>query len=105
MRFNIILKNLIEEKNITQKQLANELNIAASTIGSYVQGVREPDFEMLKNICDYFNVSTDYMLDYRSTKNSDFKESEILRIFNAMPDEYKNIYLEQGKVFLKYSQK
>ena len=38
------LRTLIEERDITQKELARQLNIAPSTLGSYVQNVREPDF-------------------------------------------------------------
>lgn len=48
MNFSEKLRLLIDEENITQKQFANDLNIAPSTIGGYVQGISEPDFETLK---------------------------------------------------------
>lgn len=48
MKFSEKLRLLIDEFDITQKQFANDLNIAPSTIGGYVQGVSEPDFETLK---------------------------------------------------------
>ena len=53
LKFNIKLRNLIEEKNLTQKQVAKELNIAPSTMGGYVQGKSEPDFDTLKKIAKY----------------------------------------------------
>ena len=62
MKFNEKLRMLIEEKNITQKQAAIDLNIAPSTMGGYVQGTSEPDFDTLKKILFYFNVSADYLL-------------------------------------------
>mgnify|MGYP000441238564 CR=1 FL=1 len=58
------LRALIEERDITQKELAKKLNIAPSTLGSYVQNVREPDFATLKMFANFFDVSTDYLLDH-----------------------------------------
>ena len=66
MKFGTVLRKLIEEHGITQKSLAAKLNLAPSTLGSYVQNTREPDFELLKKIASYFQVTTDYLLDYRS---------------------------------------
>ena len=42
MSFGENLRSLIEERNMTQKELAMQLNIAPSTMGSYVQNTREP---------------------------------------------------------------
>ena len=44
MSFGNNLRVLIEERDMTQKDLAKQLNIAPSTLGSYVQNTREPDF-------------------------------------------------------------
>ena len=57
MNFSEKLRLLIDEENITQKQFANDLNIAPSTIGGYVQGISEPDFETLKSIALSFEHS------------------------------------------------
>ncbi|MBQ1371997.1 MAG: helix-turn-helix transcriptional regulator [Oscillospiraceae bacterium] len=59
MTFGSIVRALIEERGITQKELTRQLNIAPSTLGSYIQGIREPDFEMLKRLAKNFDVSTD----------------------------------------------
>lgn len=100
MKFNHILRCLIEEHNITQKQLANNLNIAPSTIGNYVQGVREPDFETLKQLANYFNVNIDYLLDFQSGNIKTHDEDELLRIFRNMSKNHQKIFLEQGKAFI-----
>ena len=47
MSFGENLRSLIEERDMTQKELAIQLNIAPSTMGSYVQNTREPDFATL----------------------------------------------------------
>lgn len=50
------LKYLRKLENITQQQLATALGIAKSTVSMYENGQREPDFETLEAIADYFNV-------------------------------------------------
>lgn len=60
MKFSDKLSLLIEECNLTQKRVANDLNIAPSTMGGYVQGSSEADFETLKRLAQYFDLTTDY---------------------------------------------
>lgn len=61
--------SLRNEKNITQSQLAEELNISPSAIGMYEQGRRKPSYELLEEICDYFNVDMDYLMGRSDIKN------------------------------------
>lgn len=51
------LRELRTSRNLTQNKLAEELGIAKSTISMYENGNREPDFETLELIADYFNVT------------------------------------------------
>lgn len=60
--FNNILKSLRTSRDLTQDELAKILKISRSTIGMYEKGAREPDFETLELIADYFNVDIDYLL-------------------------------------------
>lgn len=60
--FKHVLRYLRKSNNLTQTQLANALDLAFSTISMYERGDREPDFETLEAIADYFNVSMDYLL-------------------------------------------
>lgn len=56
------IKNLRLQNNITPMKLAKYLNISNTTLSQYELGTRRPDYEILKNIAEYFNVSTDYLL-------------------------------------------
>lgn len=56
------LKALREEKNFTQVQLANELNIDKSTIAKYETDKVEPSLSMFKTLVVYFQTSADYLL-------------------------------------------
>lgn len=101
MSFGHNLRTLIEERNMTQKELAMQLNIAPSTMGSYVQNTREPDFDTLKLLAKYFDVSTDYLLDYPTKETSTQQEAELLRIFRSLSTEQKDICIDQCKAFIR----
>lgn len=56
------IKQLREEKGITQLKMAMDLSMNQNTISRYESGARQADYETLIAICDYFNVSIDYIL-------------------------------------------
>lgn len=105
MSFGDNLRTLIEERDMTQKELAMQLNIAPSTMGSYVQNTREPDFATLKSIAKFFNVSIDYLLDNHTGKTATHQEDELLRIFRSLLPEQREICLEQCRVFVRMNHK
>lgn len=61
MPFGMVLRSLRTRNNMTQKQLADALGVSESRIGMYERCQREPDFEMLEAIADYFNVDMNYL--------------------------------------------
>ena len=105
MSFCEILKDLLEDSGITQKKLAADLNIGVTTIGNYVRGYREPDFEIFKMLAKYFDVSTDYLLDYQHDITSDHSEDELLRIYRLLSKDQRELFIEQGKLLLSHSKK
>ena len=60
--FSERLFELRRQRDLTQLDLANYIGLNKQTISQYERGVRRPDIETLSSLCDYFNVSTDYML-------------------------------------------
>lgn len=61
-KFSTVFKNLRINNKYTQQELANHLGISRSAIGMYENGEREPDFETLEAIADFFNVDMDYLM-------------------------------------------
>mgnify|MGYP002166215536 CR=1 FL=1 len=61
MQFNTVLRKLRKDRGLTQKQLALALGLSESAISMYERGQREPDFETLEIIADYFNVDMDFL--------------------------------------------
>lgn len=84
MAFGDRLKQLRKRKNLTQQQLANCFNISASTIGMYEQNRREPDFETLEAIADFFNVDMDYL-----TGRSEIENKYTIEKGNLIPDGFE----------------
>ena len=64
MEYGEVLREILEERGISQKKMAEDLNMAVSTLGNYIRDNREPDFKTLKRMADYFQVSVDYLLDH-----------------------------------------
>lgn len=105
MSFGDNLRTLLEERNLTQKELAKQLNLAPSTVGSYVQNTREPDFDTLKTIAKYFDVSLDYLLDFNCGLTVNHQENDLIRIFRSLSSAQKEICIEQCKAFVKINYK
>ena len=57
-----ILKELRKDKNLTQKQMGELFNIAASTYALYENGNRRLSVMMLSRLADILGTSTDYIL-------------------------------------------
>lgn len=60
--FRNVFKQLRLENDYTQGGLADALGISRSAISMYENGNREPDFETLELIADFFNVDMNYLL-------------------------------------------
>ena len=58
-------KNLKETRklcNLTQKQVANALNVVESCYANWEQGRTEPNIDMLRKLGKIFNVSIDELI-------------------------------------------
>ena len=60
--FANVFKNLRIQAGLTQQEMADRLKISRSSIGMYENGEREPSFELLEAIADFFNVDMNYLL-------------------------------------------
>ena len=110
MKLGDILKELLDLHSMTQKQLAETLDLSPSALGNYIQGTREPDYGTLIQIADYFCVTTDYLLNHPVKTNAANKETchneeLLLHIFRNLTKDQQEFYLEQGQIFLRQNRK
>ena len=57
------IKDLREDRDLTQKQLAEYLNIKQNTYSQYENGLRQLPLDALVKLAKYYNTSADYILE------------------------------------------
>lgn len=82
--FSKVFKHLRQAKGLSQVEIAKRLGLSRSAISMWELGTREPDFDTLELIADYFNVDIDYLLG-RTDKTTIVPESYYL---NSEAKEY-----------------
>ena len=91
--FSNVLKTLRIDRELTQEQLAEQLQITKQAVSHYERGTREPkNQEMYEAIADFFNVDMNYLIGHNTQTSLNISDDE-LRIINAYrqaSDEIKN---------------
>jgi transcriptional regulator with XRE-family HTH domain len=100
LKFEDTLRHLLEEKDLSHREVATALGMAPTTLGNYVRSEREVDHETLKSIAAFFQVSIDYLLDNNNGKIKTGNENELLRLFRSMTEDQQELYIEQGRAFI-----
>ena len=70
MNFGQRLKLLREQNTVTQDELSKHLGVGRPTIAGYETKGKQPSFELLEKIADFFDVSIDYLLGRTDVKSS-----------------------------------
>ena len=87
------LKSLRASKKISQKDFAQALKVSQQTVASWESGRTEPSNTALKEIADYFNVSTDYLLGRDTAKAPALSDEQttLLKGFATLNSAGKNL--------------
>ncbi|WP_270943149.1 helix-turn-helix domain-containing protein [Romboutsia lituseburensis] len=67
--FGARLKELRLEKDMTQAELGNILNLSQRSISQYEIGIRFPDEATINAIATFFDVTTDFLFGRTKIKN------------------------------------
>jgi transcriptional regulator with XRE-family HTH domain len=104
------LRQLRNEKKISQEELSRLINISRPTYAQYEIDRRVPEYNTLERLADYFNVSLDYLVgrsEYRSLmKDNHWIFSEIDLSNEEMLDKVPMVYegieltIEEKKEFM-----
>lgn len=60
--FPVRLKEIRTQKHYSQKQVASAIGITDTLYQKYEYGKTKPAYDVIIKLCDYFNVSADYLL-------------------------------------------
>lgn len=62
MHYQQRLRNLREDHDMTQAQVATLLNTTKNQVGKYERGEQDMNIKHLITLCTFYNVSADYIL-------------------------------------------
>ncbi|WP_165973946.1 helix-turn-helix domain-containing protein [Marinitoga lauensis] len=93
------MKQLREEKGISQRQLARDLNFSSAAVSLYESGQREPTLTALEKLAKYFNVSLDYLIGLTDKDNElpDFVKERLSKLETLESKDIKSQLKEIAK--------
>lgn len=62
IKLKITLKSLLQREALTAAQLSRKLKVPPQTINNWLSGQAPRNLEQIKKVCDFFKVSSDYLL-------------------------------------------
>lgn len=78
------IRNIREDKDIKQKDMAKYLHMQPTTYNAYEKGKRTISADLLKDICIFLNVSSDDLLDLKIDKPYNSLNKENLQILEKV---------------------
>jgi len=64
------IRDMREDNDLTQHQIATLLNISQSTYSRYENGELEIPIQTLINLANYYNISIDYLVNLTDVRTS-----------------------------------
>lgn len=98
------LSILLEKKNITQRELAEKINVTEVTISRYLSGERSPRIEIVSKIAEFFGVSIDYLLGKEETANINTGDEWLIAFnegYNELTEADKDVLMATFDAFIK----
>lgn len=71
------ISELLKERGLTQKTLAQKIGVTEAVISRYISGEREPKPEVLANIATSLHTTSDYLL---GIEEDEYNHRQIKRI-------------------------
>ena len=81
--FAQILSELRRTAGLSQRKAAADLNISQALLSHYENGAREPGLNFVCRVCDYYNVTADYLLGRSPNPDGVDRGADIARVFIA----------------------
>lgn len=111
MKFNQLMKQLRENRGLTQQQAAELINVSINTIQNWEKDSK-PEYPMVRNIADVYSVNIEYLFQaiaYDLSENENKKEydflPECIKSFSLSYDEQNLLgYLYMLKTIDKYNE-
>lgn len=107
------LKALRLNADLTQSELAKEVELPQSCISLWEKGSREPNLIGIKKLAEFFNVTTDYLLDLTNEQKNETEKVEsigitqdeqyLLDLYRSMDAEHKEMTVTTAELYKRNS--
>ena len=77
------IKELRKEAKLTQKQIAEKLDMPQSLYSNLERGIKQANQKRLKQFSDFYNVSTDYLLGNTDNRNASNIDDDLEKSLNT----------------------
>ena len=82
---------------MSQKELAEKIDVSNSRISNWEQGINRPDADILAELCRALNVSPSELLDvHLSTDNLNEQERKVIQAYRDKPELQKAVNILLG---------
>ncbi|MED0677687.1 MULTISPECIES: helix-turn-helix domain-containing protein [Aneurinibacillus] len=95
------IKYLREKNGYAQKFVAEKIGVRNNTLSSYESDKRQPDYDTLQKIADFFEVSVDYLLG-RTDDPSPKEDKKMNLFFYDGLEGYDDLTPEEQKAFREH---
>lgn len=100
------IASLRRRMNLTQEGFSEKVGISRAALSHYEKNRREPDYETINRMADFFEVTTDYLLGRSDRESLTEKESEeyneIISTIKKLEESGKEKELEALKAYTKF---
>ena len=96
------LSDLRKIRGYSQRKVARDLGISQALLSHYENGFREPGIEFICRVCDYYNISADYLL--CRTENSVANDS-VINASTAFLTEMKTLVNKAEDALIEFKNK
>ena len=79
--FSQTLSELRHSAGLSQRKAAADLNISQALLSHYANGAREPGLGFVCRVCDYYNVTADYLLGRSANPDGFDRTADVARAF------------------------
>ncbi len=99
------IKELRDEHNLTQKELADKIGNVQRNISNWENGASEPDCETILRLANLFNVSIDELFGKDDTLNNrldiSYENKRLNKYYSKLNDRQKELILNLIKEILE----
>lgn len=75
------LSEVRRRAGISQRKAASDLHISQALLSHYENGAREPGLDFVCRVCDYYDVSADYLLGRSANPDGSDRSADVARVF------------------------